>query len=282
MIGFLIINYNDAATTIKLLNNIKDYSCLSKIVVVDNQSTDHSYEKLKKLEQDKIVILKRTDGRQFGAGINFGLRYLETQNIHYSFVSNSDIIISSEEDLKKIISKKGRGAIIGPIIKEHSGYNKGRKVPTNFQLILSSIPFIYRFFDHKNRYHDEYYHQSFLPVEVVSFCFFFVSIVRLKQVEYLDENVFLYFEENIMSCKLNKKDIYLDCEVEVFHNHSVTINKNLNRAKKYLALSKSRRYFAKNYNHAGSFTQSLLWMIEKLTVVVLSFLSIFYHSSKKE
>ena len=31
MIGFLIINYNDAATTIKLLNNIKDYSCLSKL-----------------------------------------------------------------------------------------------------------------------------------------------------------------------------------------------------------------------------------------------------------
>ncbi len=281
MIGFLIINYNDAPTTKKLLTNIKDYKCLSKIVIVDNNSSDNSYELLKKLENDKIAVLKRTDGREFGAGINFGLRYLEKQNIHYSFVSNSDIIINSENDLKKIIEKKEHGAIIGPIIKEHSGYNRGWKVPTNFQLVLTSIPFVYRFFDHLNHYHEEDYNTNFLAVEVVSFCFFFVSIEHLKKVDYLDENVFLYFEENIMSSKLKKQNIYLDCEVEVFHNHSVTINKNLNRAKKYQALSKSRRYFAKYYNHAGILTRSLLWIIEKMTVMTLSFVSIFHHSSKK-
>ena len=47
-IGFVIINYNDYENTNKLLNNIKDYKCLNKIVIVDNHSTDNSLKKLKK------------------------------------------------------------------------------------------------------------------------------------------------------------------------------------------------------------------------------------------
>ena len=37
MIGFLIVNYNDAKTTEKLLLNVKNYQCLDKILVVDNK-----------------------------------------------------------------------------------------------------------------------------------------------------------------------------------------------------------------------------------------------------
>lgn len=269
MIGFLIINYNDAPTTKTLLENIKDYKCLAKIVVVDNGSTDHSFEELKKCENEKIEIIRREDGREFGAGINFGLRYLESIGIQYSFVSNSDVVIYNEDSLKKIIDRRSQGTIMGPVIKEHSGYNKGWKVPTNMQLLLTSLPFIYRFFTSFNQYPDEYYKEDFLSVEAVSFCFFFVSIEKLKKVNFLDEHTHLYFEENITSCRLAKEGIYLCNDVEVFHNHSVTIDKNLNRLRKYKALSESKRYFAKTYNHAGIFTQFLLWIIEKITVGAL-------------
>ena len=47
----MIINYNDAKTTEKLLNNVKDYKSISKIIVVDNHSSDDSYQVLKKWEQ---------------------------------------------------------------------------------------------------------------------------------------------------------------------------------------------------------------------------------------
>ena len=87
--------------------------------------------------------------------------------------------------------------------------------------------------------------------------------------------LFLYFEENTMSSKLNKKDIYLCNNASVFHNHSVTINKNLNRKRKYKTLSTSRRYFAKHYNQAGIFTLLILWLLEKFTLFGLSFVSIF-------
>ena len=38
--GIVILNYNDYENTIKMVHQIKDYKCLSKIVIVDNHSSD--------------------------------------------------------------------------------------------------------------------------------------------------------------------------------------------------------------------------------------------------
>lgn len=38
--GIVILNYNDSETTINLIRHIKGFFSLSKIVVVDNASTD--------------------------------------------------------------------------------------------------------------------------------------------------------------------------------------------------------------------------------------------------
>ena len=42
----VILNYNDAPTTINLVQSIKNYSLLNFIVVVDNCSTDDSIESI--------------------------------------------------------------------------------------------------------------------------------------------------------------------------------------------------------------------------------------------
>ena len=42
----IIVNYNDFDTTKRLLDNVKDYKCLDKIIVVDNHSSDKSLSKL--------------------------------------------------------------------------------------------------------------------------------------------------------------------------------------------------------------------------------------------
>ena len=61
-LGFVIVNYNDANTTIRLLNQIKDYKSIDQIIVVDNNSTDDSVKKLKKLSfrkyREDLLILK--------------------------------------------------------------------------------------------------------------------------------------------------------------------------------------------------------------------------------
>lgn len=47
-IGCLILNYNDSETIENLLNKIKNYNIIDHIIVVDNKSSDNSYEQLLK------------------------------------------------------------------------------------------------------------------------------------------------------------------------------------------------------------------------------------------
>ena len=70
--GFLIVNYNDYETTNKLLNNIKNYSCLDMIIVVDNNSTDGSQELLS--HDNRIVFIEAGENLGFGKANNLGFK----------------------------------------------------------------------------------------------------------------------------------------------------------------------------------------------------------------
>ena len=50
--GIVILNYNDSETTINLIRHIKGFFSLSKIVVVDNASTDDSYNRLQNQSEE--------------------------------------------------------------------------------------------------------------------------------------------------------------------------------------------------------------------------------------
>lgn len=273
--GFLIVNYNDYETTSILLNNIKEYTCLDKIVVVDNKSKDDSFSKLKEeFTSDKIAIIQNEDNKGYASGINFGVHYLEEVigecNI---IVSNSDIVIYREEDLEKLIASKSEDcAILAPIIKEHEGYNKGWKVPSCMQDVILNLPFIHRYLRPKMLFYKEaHFNKKIVEVEAVSGCFFMIDGRYLKQVDYFDENTFLYYEENIIARKMESihKKTMIHTEVEVFHNHSVTIDKNINKANKYLELKKSQLYFQKEYNHAGMIEEFLLKLTSKISYFIL-------------
>ena len=47
-IGIVILNYNDAFTTIKLCNLIRNYEVIDRIVVVDNFSKDNSIAEIRR------------------------------------------------------------------------------------------------------------------------------------------------------------------------------------------------------------------------------------------
>ena len=56
-LGIVVLNYNDYKTTIKFLEMIKEYKGISKVVVVDNNSTDESGERLKRYIDNRVVLL---------------------------------------------------------------------------------------------------------------------------------------------------------------------------------------------------------------------------------
>lgn len=274
MIGMVIVNYNDYETTKRLLDNVKDYKVLKEIVVVDNKSTDNSLEELRKLKNKKITIIDSGENKGYSYALNVGCKYLIDKYKSLNIViSNSDIIIESELDIKDLNSYiSTKNVIVGPTIIQGNDLNRGFKIPTPWQDIKQNIVFFgKRVLAKELSYPDNYYHKDISKVDTVSGCFFMISSKHLEDMGYFDENVFLYYEENIMGIKTKKlgKNIIVCNNVDVIHDHSVSIDKSLKRIKKYDILKTSQEYFEKTYNGANKLELFFLKVFRYLTRVLL-------------
>lgn len=274
MIGMVIVNYNDYETTKRLLDNVKDYKVLKEIVVVDNKSTDNSLEELRKLKNKKITIIDSGENKGYSYALNVGCKYLIDKYKSLNIViSNSDIIIESELDIKDLNSYiSTKNVIVGPTIIQGNDLNRGFKIPTPWQDIKQNIVFFgKRVLAKELSYPDNYYHKDISKVDTVSGCFFMISSKHLEDMGYFDENVFLYYEENIMGIKTKKlgKNIIVCNNVDVIHDHSVSIDKSLKRIKKYDILKTSQEYFEKKYNSANKIELFFLKVFRYLTRILL-------------
>lgn len=285
MTGLVVVNYNDYKNTIDFINSIKEYKVVKHIVVVDNCSTDDSFSVLQDICDNKVSLIENDSNKGYGSGINLGSKYLiDNYNVDNIIVSNTDIIINSESDLIKMISYLDTDvALVGPNVLENGGVNRGWKIPSVFVDSLLNIPYIHRWLRKKLLfYKDSEYKDDFTQVEVLSGCFFIIRSDALKKVDYFDENIFLYYEENVMAVKLKKegyKTLIIN-GVNIIHNHSVTIDNSINRVKKYKILKKSQKYFHKNYSHISIFGIMFLYITDKMMLLLL-YLVVLFKGGKK-
>lgn len=262
--GLIIIHYNDYESVKNLIDNVKDYKILDKIIIYDNHSRGDIVSKLKKLASSKIEVVISSINKGYAYAINEASKYLISKigkcNI---IVSNSDIIIDKEEDLKeliKLLSMKDVG-LVSPTILENNNLNRGWKNPTPLLDSIMNLIYIHRYFRKKYIfYKEDYYNNDTSYVDVASGCFFLIKSSTLESIDYLDENTFLYYEENILAKKLaniNKKEIVAN-KVIVIHNHSVSIDKNIKKINKLKLQKQSQYYYHKTYNKANLVERMLL------------------------
>ena len=272
--GIVIVNYNDYKTTKRLIDNIRDYKVFDKIVIVDNKSSDNSLKELKKLENKRIVVIDSGENKGYSYALNVGCKYLIDKYKECKIiVSNSDIIIQSENDIKDLFELvKGKNVIVGPTIIEGNNLNRGWIVPKPMDDVAMNILGLYKKYQKRHlMYQDSYYNKDISKVGTVSGCFFAISSKHLEEMGYFDENVFLYYEENIMGVKTKDlgKNIIVANNIDVIHDHAVSIDKSLKRIKKYDILKNSQYYFEKTYNHASKGELFLLRLTSKITRIIL-------------
>lgn len=272
---FVIINYNTKALAEKLVANVKDYQSISKILIVDNASTDHSYQELKKLENNRIEVLQAEENKGFSAGMNIGAkRAIELFSKCDIIFSNTDIIISSEETIEILQTalKMRRVAVASPVVFQENTISRGWKIPSAKEEILINLPGIGKKFQKKYMFYDEdHYKGKYSYVEAVSGCFFMIKSEALKRVNYFDENVFLYYEENILGEKLrNSSYTLVICnEALIIHDHSVSIDHNVGTINKFKILKTSQRYFQKKYHYATEKEIRKLKFTSNLTLITI-------------
>ena len=270
----IIVNYNDFETTKRLLENVKDYKCLDKIIVVDNHSRDNSLIKLEHLNIKKLEVLESGENKGYSFALNIGAkRAIDLYGDCNLIISNSDIIIDSERDLKDLINTlSDTRVIVAPNIIEDNNLSRGWKIPTPMDDVKQNIiGYGEKYFNKKLRYDDSYYSKNLSKVDTVSGCFFLIRSKHLQEIDFFDENVFLYYEENIFGIKTKRlnKLIVINNDIDVVHDHAKTIDKNIKRINKYKILKRSQYYFEKTYNNANLFELFLLKITAFFTKILL-------------
>lgn len=112
-------------------------------------------------------------------------------------------------------------------------------------------------------YSDIEYSQKYLPVEAISGAFFIIKQDIFQQIGGFDENVFLFYEEDILAKKMQEigKKIVSCNDVNFKHYESQIIGKTLSYYSKMQQLYKSKMYYHKTYNHIG---EVQIWIFKML------------------
>lgn len=279
-VGIVILNYNDYETTSNMLDMIKDYKSLDNIIVVDNNSTDDSYNILKKYDNKKIDVIKSDHNGGYSSGNNVGIKYLlDNYNVDYVIISNPDITVKDKDisELVKELDNDSSIKVIAPNISELGDIKRGWMLPDYYGEIITIANTRQRFHKRYGLYNDDHYNDKLSKVEAVSGCFFIIRSDVLKEINLFDEGTFLYYEENILGNILKKKgyDTYILNTVTVTHNLSQSVDKSIKKLKKYKILVKSLMYYEKKYNKRNIISMSLLYIIYYISYVLAYIINIF-------
>ena len=268
----VILNYNDYKTTLDYLEMIKKYKSLDLIIIVDNNSTDNSYDELKKINDDKIIVLKSNKNGGYGYGNNIGIKFaIKKYKKCNIIISNPDIEVTDDtiKQMSKYLNNNSNVAIVSPVIKEHGSLNRGWKLSCGYKEMLLSVPLIGRKLKNKIiGYKNFYYKNDVSKVDVISGCFFMIKSDIFKEIDYFDENLFLYYEENVICSKIKKLnyDIVILNYCSVIHNHSVSIDKSHNKLSKYRILKESQMYYLDNYAKCSNLSKKLIQIFSKIMI----------------
>lgn len=266
--AIIILNYNDYTNTYNYINTIKDYKSINTFVIVDNNSTDGMFYKLKEIEKlnDNIYVIKSDKNGGYSYGNNYGIRFLEEKfgmNFFDSYIiSNPDVFVEDDVILKCIdrLFMQEDLAIVAPrmYIFDKEARRSSWKYRSKFCDISNSTritQFLLFPFFKMGEYTKKDFKNDELYVDTIAGSFFIIKTKIMQKISYFDENVFLFYEEDILASKLKKEGykILSINNLKFIHYDSQTIGKLMNLFKKQKILFESRKYFQKNYNNANKF-----------------------------
>ena len=276
------MNFNSPEITEKLANKVSSFSHIDFVMIIDNCSTDGSYNKLIRLASKKIYVERTPFNGGYSYGNNYGMEKCAALGATTVFISNPDVNVE-ENDVNLIITY---------IINQHEyailtgvEYNINMEIsdPPIFQMMdywddVLDCFFLYRKFN-KHPIEKIDYTKDIQNIGMFKGSFFAVNTAIFEEVGGFDENVFLFCEERILSNKMQKAGykVGLVTHAKYVHEHSFSINKKYKSISKQMALLyKSRLYYNKKYNEIGRVKQYFLQSSMSISLLEFKLLEIIH------
>ena len=211
----------------------KIFSCIEsieksiKIIVIENSNDEKLKEEIQSKYQNVECILSK-ENLGYGAGNNLGLSRVETS---YALIVNPDVTLNNDAVNKFFLSINNLGdfGIIAPI-SQNEKYN-------NFNINED---------------------KEIKEVDNVKGFAMFLNMKNLKQINFFDDNFFLYFEE-IDLCKRLKKNnskIFIDPTIKVSHlggkSHNLEIEKPMELSRNWHWMWSTFYFHKKHYGYLSA------------------------------
>lgn len=265
-IGAVIVNYVTYSDTITYVRDVllqqRDISL--EIVIIDNDSPNESFQKLQEhfATNEQVTVFQNKTNEGYARANNRGIRYLEKQAVDYILVSNNDVSFSDTQLLSKLVdwyNSLEAPAFISPVMhvrRQMSKRNSAWKLPDKRKEILGAtrilkglaVPYLKRYY-----YPLQYPAKEALPVDCIPGSFFMGKTEVFKEVDYLDDQTFLYYEETILGEKVKRaqRQNYIIQALAYEHNASKTIGLFVSHLQKHQYILESKLRFWKAYKNAG-------------------------------
>ena len=210
----VILNYNGYEDTKNCIESLKkvDYSNL-RIVIVDNASTDGSYDKFKK-KFPEVTVIETQYNMGYTGGMNTGARFAVENKADYILLSNNDMLY--EVDFLKILVEKIESdrtvGIISPKVLYMHDTNIIYCAGAEFKLFRCAAVNMYKGMSAEN-----YGNESREITSAEGSCLLIRKEV-FDKAGYYNDKYFIYFEDIDFSDRVRKYfKIFYEPQSRVYH-----------------------------------------------------------------
>lgn len=291
MIGIVVLNFNTPYDTIDCVKSIiVTTKCKFKIYIVDNCSSDSSYDILIKEYSgiENVTVIRAHENGGYSYGNNIGIKAALDANCNYILISNPDVIYydNAIDSLLKTLINNSKIGVVGPSCAslDEDESQLFRKVYNNTLYFFSKKPLYYlqrkmNFFRTEFNYTKINDNDVFIFEGMVRGCCFMLSSDLFCKIDLFDENIFLYCEEWILAKKLMTLGYKSACafESKILHKEARSTKSHGKGFQSY-HLYLSSFYYLKNYNKTSRF---LLILIYVMNIASFSLKSVFDASYRK-
>ena len=291
-IACIILNYNDYKTTEILVNHIKDYNSIDNIIIVDNCSTNDSFDRLQKYNSNKIKIIKTPMNNGYGAGNNFGLLYSRDQlGCDIAIIANPDVLFSElfvSECAEFIVNNSDVAIATGVMLNADNNIVQENvwKLPSAFMEVVDASSILKRLLSSSKYESNELLSNSnYEYVDVVSGSLFVVDSSKFIEVGLFDEDIFLYGEEDIIAIKMKKFGYYSVRlkSINYNHFHSTSINTEFKKMfSRRKLMVKSKKIILRKYYSLTKWKLFLLLLLLDLSLAEAAVIEMFKKVILKE
>jgi len=269
LVSIIILNYNAGSLLLDCINSILKTNYQNyEIIIVDNESNDHSHIKCKE-KFPEIQLIENTKNLGYCEGNNVGIRKAKGD---YILVLNPDTIVDPMwlDHLLSAYEKCGAGLYQPKILSLHE---------KNILQSTGNMIHLFGFGFSRDKGVQDYHQTNIEEIGYASGTCLFTSALIFDQLNLFDPFIFLYHDDLDLGWRAKQKGLksYFVPESIIYHYESYSLKWS---QKKFFWLERNRRYCLKTHYSKETYKKIRFYLFLNELLVWIFYISKGYFFAK--